>query len=180
MHLNEGHAALAPLQLGADDGGFASARERVVFTTHTPVPAGNDAYPSERVRAALAGVLAELGIDQEELIALGRTHPENRDEEFGMTQAALRLSRSANGVSARHGGVARSMWTELWPGRDAEAIPIGHVTNGVHVPTWMGPEMRELLGGALRDDWMSETDTWAGVDEIDDGALWEARGSGSG
>ncbi len=95
-------------------------------------------------------MVADLGLDQEELIALGRTHPENSDEEFGMTQAALRLSRSANGVSARHGGVARTMWTELWPGRAAEAIPIGHVTNGVHVRTWMGPEMRGLLSAAAR------------------------------
>lgn len=175
VHLNEGHAALAPLQLGVDDGGIGSARQRVVFTTHTPVPAGNDAYPSERVRAALAGVVAELGLDDEELIALGRTHPENPDEDFGMTQAALRLSRSANGVSARHGGVARAMWTELWPGRAAEEIPIGHVTNGVHVPTWMGPDMRELLDGALSPGWRSETEAWAGVEKIDDGDLWAAR-----
>ncbi|HEV3054488.1 MAG TPA: alpha-glucan family phosphorylase [Solirubrobacteraceae bacterium] len=176
LHLNEGHAALAPLQLGAGDGGIASARERVVFTTHTPVPAGNDAYPSERVRTALAGVVAELGLDHEELIALGRTHPENEEEEFGMTQAALRLSRSANGVSARHGGVSRTMWTELWPGHAAEAIPIGHVTNGVHVPTWMGPEMRDLLGTAHVDGWLAETEEWGGVDQLDDGELWAARG----
>jgi starch phosphorylase len=176
VHLNEGHAALAPLQLGADDGGIASARERVVFTTHTPVPAGNDTYPSERVRTVLAGVLAELGLDQEELIALGRTHPDNSDEEFGMTQAALRLSRAANGVSARHGGVARTMWTDLWPGRAAEAIPIGHVTNGVHVPTWIGGEMRGLLRAALGEGWLSETEQWAGVEQIDDGELWAARG----
>jgi starch phosphorylase len=176
VHLNEGHAALAPLQLSVHDGGIASVRERVVFTTHTPVPAGNDTYPSERVRTVLAGVVAELGLDHEELIALGRTNPDNRDEEFGMTQAALRLCGSANGVSARHGGVARTMWTELWPDHAAEAIPIGHVTNGVHVPTWIGPDMRDLLGAALGDGWLAETEEWGGVDQLDDGELWAARG----
>jgi starch phosphorylase len=178
VHLNEGHAAFASLQLAAHDGGLSGARARTVFTTHTPVPAGNDSYPSERVERALAAVAAEVGVDSDELIALGRTHPENTSEEFGMTQAALRLSRSANGVSARHGTVAREMWTELWPGRAVEAIPIGHVTNGVHVPSWIGREMRELLTRTLGERWLTEAndpEAWAGVTDIGDAELWAAR-----
>ena len=192
IHLNEGHAALAPLAFAAaaqgDDDGvlglpgapatLEEARARTAFTTHTPVPAGNDSYPSEQVSSAIHRVAAELGIPEGDVIALGRTDPDESDEPFGVTQAALRLSGSANGVSRRHGEVSRSMWSALWPDRPDEEIPIGYVTNGVHVPTWIGGAMRGLLDRYLGSDWLARVEdprTWARVDEIPGHELWQVR-----
>jgi starch phosphorylase len=172
VHLNEGHAVLAPLS----EPGMSA---RTVFTTHTPVPAGNDAYPAEQVQRTVGRLTDELGIATPELLALGRTDPEVESEPFGVTQAALRLSRAANAVSRRHGEVARSMWAPLWPERAPDEVPIGHVTNGVHVPTWIGSAMRELLQRSLGDRWLADTadpGAWAAVDEIADRDLWAARG----
>jgi glycogen phosphorylase len=186
IHLNEGHAALAPVQLAAQElhsgevlaTGIAAARERTVFTTHTPVPAGNDTYTSEQVKDAIGRLTSQLGVTAEEVIALGRTHPEDDSEPFGVTQAALRMSRAANGVSRRHGAVAREMWHSLWPELKEDDVPVGHVTNGVHVPTWIGTPMRELLDRHLGEGWMTraaDSATWAAVDGIPDAELWQAR-----
>ena len=179
IHLNEGHAAFAPIELAADGAGdLEHARLRTVFTTHTPVPAGNDAYPASQVAPVLGAVASALRTTADSLIELGRTDPSDVDEPFGMTQAALRLSRAANGVSARHGRVAREMWQELWPGDAVERVPIGHVTNGVHVPTWIGEPMRSLFDQSLGDRWLAQTDSesvWAAVDAIRDEDLWAAR-----
>jgi starch phosphorylase len=183
IHLNEGHAALAPLALAAGNshnGGdaLAEARARTVFTTHTPVPAGNDSYPADQVLRAIGRLAGELRASPETVLGLGRTHPEQAGEPFGVTQAALRMSRAANGVSRRHGEVAREMWSPLWPDSPPDRIPIGHVTNGVHVPTWIGRPMRELLGRHLGEDWTAraaDPDTWTAVDQIPDEELWEAR-----
>jgi starch phosphorylase len=188
VHLNEGHAALAPLVLGADrdevlsTNGHAAAlergRDRTVFTTHTPVPAGNDCYPSEQVSHAIGRLADELEFATSEVIALGRTDPDDPGEPFGVTQAALRLSRAANGVSRRHGEVSREMWAALWPARQAEDVPIGYVTNGVHVPTWIGEPMRELLDRHLGAAWIERVEdpvTWSAVDQIPDEELWDVR-----
>ncbi|HZU61132.1 MAG TPA: alpha-glucan family phosphorylase, partial [Solirubrobacteraceae bacterium] len=172
LHLNEGHAALAALN--AANG----ARDRTVFTTHTPVPAGNDSYTPDQVRETLTGLRAQLSLPEGHVLALGRTNPEDETEPFGVTQAALRLSRAANGVSRRHGQVARAMWAPLWPGRSPDEVPIGHVTNGVHVPTWIGPPMRALLDRHLGPGWISrvaEPETWSAVDGIPASELWEVR-----
>src|SRR6476661_2427070 len=161
VHLNEGHAAFVSLEL-ADS-------ERTVFTTHTPVPAGNDTYPAHEVREAIGG----LDVDVEELIRLGRTHPDDEHEAFGVTQYALRTSRAANGVARRHGEVAREMWQPLWPDRAVE-----DVTNGVHVPTWIGRPMRRLLAEHLGEDWLAraaDPATWEPVAGIPDEDLWSAR-----
>jgi glycogen phosphorylase len=186
VHLNEGHAALAALALAREriesgasfEEALAAARDRTVFTTHTPVPAGNDTYPAEQVAETLRDLAAELRTDGEAIVGLGRTHPDDGGEPFGVTQFALRTSRAANGVSRRHGEVARRMWQGLWPGRDVEQVPVTHVTNGVHVPTWVGPPMRELLDRHLGPDWMkrcAEADTWAAIDAIPDAELWAVR-----
>jgi len=189
VHLNEGHAAFASLELArgaALRGGldvhdaFADARARTVFTTHTPVPAGNDTYPAAQVAELLAGEAAELGIDVWELIARGRTNPDDHHEPFGVTQFALRSSRAANGVAARHGEVARSMWHGLWPDRTVADVPITHVTNGVHVPSWLGRPMWELLDRHLPDGWleaerMHQPATWEGARAIPDDELWVVR-----
>jgi starch phosphorylase len=186
IHLNEGHAALAPLELARPDvragvpleQALDAARARTVFTTHTPVPAGNDAYPREQALKALQGLACELGISPPELIAFGATNPEDGNAPFGVTQAALHLSGAANGVSRRHGEVAREMWNELWPQRSVAEVPIGHVTNGVHVPTWLGAPMRDLLDRHLGDGWCQRAEdpaTWEPIDAISDADLWAAR-----
>jgi starch phosphorylase len=186
VHLNEGHAALAPLELARAEvergapfaDALAAARARTVFTTHTPVPAGNDSYPAEQIGTALAFVASAVGTQLSELIGLGRTNPGDEHEPFGVTQAALRLSRAAGGVSRRHGEVAREMWGRLWPETPTEQVPIGHVTNGVHVPTWLGTPMRELLDRQFGGNWFSRADDqalWAAVDEISDADLWAVR-----
>ena len=212
IHLNEGHAALAPLELALGDGAngtpgagepgsgqtppgaptvaatwppqstleglVAAARQRTVFTTHTPVPAGNDSYPPAQVTRAFAGFIDGGPVPAEELVALGQTDPDNQGEPFGITQVALRLSRTANGVSRRHGEVAREMWTALWPGRPVAEVPIGHVTNGVHIPTWIGEPMRVLMNRHLGEGWLwraGEQETWSAVAAIPDEQLWAAR-----
>ncbi len=186
IHLNEGHAALAPLELahpavsaGEDlERALEGARQRTVFTTHTPVPAGNDSYPPEQVQQAMERLAVEIGCSAPELIRLGRTHPEDQFERFGVTQAALRCSRAANAVSRRHGEVAREMWSSLWPGRALAGVPVGHVTNGVHAPTWIGAPMRELLDRHLGEDWLSraaQPRTWDAVEQIPDAELWAVR-----
>ncbi len=187
VHLNEGHAAFATLELartareadgGTTDEAFEVVRRRTVFTTHTPVPAGNDTYPAGQVVERLGGIAAEMGVDAAELVRRGRTNPGDEHEPFGVTQFALRSSRIANGVSARHGEVARGMWQGLWPDRAVEDVPIAHVTNGVHIPTWLGTPLRELLDRHLGDGWIDravEPSTWDGVAEIPGADLWAAR-----
>ena len=187
VHLNEGHAALAGLELAraarADTGvsaeeALAAARERTVFTTHTPVPAGNDSYPADQMGGILRSLSDELGVDLDSLVCRGRTHPDEVFEPFGVTQFALRSSRAANGVSARHGEVAREMWQDLWPDRAVEDVPITHVTNGVHIPTWIGAPMRELLDRHLGEGWADRaTDpaTWDAVATLPAEELWAAR-----
>ncbi len=187
VHLNEGHAALAVLELARCEReltgatlaeAFEAARSRVAFTTHTPVPAGNDTYPASQVDRQLGAVARQLGADVEELVALGRTHPRSSGEPFGMTQFALRTSRSANGVAARHGDVAREMWRELWPGLDVGEIPITSVTNGAHIPTWLGEPMWALFDRYLPDGWLADCldpKVWDGLGRIPDEELWAAR-----
>jgi starch phosphorylase len=186
VHMNEGHAAFAALEMsrpavqaGQDfAGAFAAVRERTVFTTHTPVPAGNDTYDPDEVQRVLAPLAASLGADTEQIIALGRTHPEDRREPFGVTQFALRASRAANGVSRRHGAVAREMWQPMWPDRTPDKVPIAHVTNGVHVPSWIGAPMRRVLDRHLGEDWLrraADPDTFSAVETIPPAELWDAR-----
>jgi starch phosphorylase len=187
IHLNEGHAALAPLELALPEvaagvplrQALDRSRRRTVFTTHTPVPAGNDVYPGEQAASAMQGLAHELGVSPWSLVAYGRDDPgEYAAAPFGVTQAALHLSGSANGVSKRHGEVARTMWRELWPERPVGEVPITHVTNGVHIPTWLGSPMRELLDRHLGEGWWRHAEdpaTWAGLDSIPDAELWAAR-----
>jgi glycogen phosphorylase len=186
VHLNEGHAALAGLELarldvaaGRDfEQALERARARTLFTTHTPVPAGNETYPPEQMAAVLDGLPRDLGVDLSRLIDLGRLHPGDEGERPGMTVLGLRASTRANGVSRRHGQLARQMWQEVFGSATAEDVPITHVTNGVHVPTWVAPPMRRLLDRHLGDDWVqhaAEPDRWAAVEDIDDAEVWSTR-----
>jgi glycogen phosphorylase len=186
VHLNEGHAAFAALELARREvaGGapiesaLEAARQRTVFTTHTPVAAGNETYSREDMISTIGDVIRALGVDPEMIIRLGRDHPEDGGEPFGVTQFSLRLSRTANAVSRRHGDVAREMWHGLWPERPVDEVPITHVTNGVHLPTWIGSPMRRLLDHHLGEDWWrraTDVKTWAALDEVPDSELWRVR-----
>jgi starch phosphorylase len=187
LHLNEGHAAFAALELVRRDvaagvaveDALARARVRISFTTHTPVPAGNDTYPLAELERAAGELAAAAGLDTAALARLGRSDPERDEEPFGMTQFALRTSAHANGVSRRHGEVAREMWQELWPGLPLDEVPITHVTNGVHMPTWIGAPMLALLQRHLGEGLLDAADdpaVWAAIDAIGDAELWAARG----
>ena len=186
VHLNEGHAALATIELireGRARGlafgdAFAAARQRVVFTTHTPVAAGNEHYDVSQIDEVLGSLPSEVGAERAQLLALGRPGPgPEPSSQFGVTELALRTSRAANGVSRKHGEVARGMWQHLWPGRGGQDVPIGHVTNGVHLPTWMSEPMRALLERHLGHGWETRDDdqTWARLDGVSDEELWAVR-----
>jgi len=184
-HLNEGHPVLGVFEgiargLAAGESweqAWDAQRRRTVFTTHTPVAAGNETYGREEILETL-GRIGDLVGDRERFLAAGRMHPEDRDGPSGMTALAIRASSSTNGVSLRHGEVARVMWQPLFPGRAAESVPITHVTNGVHVPTWLCTPMRELFDRHFGAGWLQRADdpaTWAGIDSIPDEELWAAR-----
>jgi starch phosphorylase len=187
LHLNEGHAAFAALELaskemqsGCDLGeAIERGRAKLAFTTHTPVPAGNDSYPLEQVAAVAGGFVEEAGLAIEEVARLGRSHPDEAAEPFGITQFALRASARANAVSRRHGEVAREMWHELWPAIRVDQVPITHVTNGVHIPSWLGSPMRALLDHHLPAGWLwraGDPSVWEAVERIPSEELWRARG----
>ncbi|GIW71089.1 MAG: alpha-glucan phosphorylase [Planctomycetota bacterium] len=185
IHLNEGHTAFALLEAARQlrereglDGreALAEVGRRAVFTTHTPVPAGHDHFPAELAAAHLAPLAAGLGMPLEELLGLGRVRPEEHGAAFLPTVLALRLARHRNAVSALHAEVTRRMWRVLWPERPEEEVPIGHITNGVHVESWMAPEMHELLELRLGPEWRrgrAEPQAWQGIAAIEDGELWE-------
>ncbi|MFL6306391.1 MAG: alpha-glucan family phosphorylase [Candidatus Sulfotelmatobacter sp.] len=187
FHLNEGHSAFAVLEairmrMEEEGIGFDAAVPRVsrevVFTTHTPVPAGHDRFDARLVEEHIGPLREALGLSEQSLLGLGREKPNNSDESFCMTVLALRLSRRANAVSALHGEVSRNMWTGLYKGKPEDEVPIGHITNGVHVPTWLAPQMFRLYDRHLGTDWLghsSEAKTWLGIEDVDDGELWETH-----
>ncbi|HXE07716.1 MAG TPA: alpha-glucan family phosphorylase [Acidobacteriaceae bacterium] len=186
LHLNEGHSGFAVFEAirsrmeeeGIDFFAAASHVPReVIFTTHTPVPAGHDRFPSDLIEEHLGPLREQLGISHENLMGFGRVHPTDNEELFCMTVLGLKLSRRANAVSSLHGEVSRAMWWDLYPGRSVEAVPIGHVTNGVHVGSWLAPQMRRLYDRHLRAGWESSarSQTWDEIESVDDGELWETH-----
>jgi glycogen phosphorylase len=151
---------------------------QIVFTTHTPVPAGHDCFPRELVEEHLGPLREAVGLSEEGLMALGRVDPNDMREEFCMTVLALKTCHRANAVSSLHGGVSRAMWHRLYPGVREEHVPIGHITNGVHVHTWLAPQMRLVYDRHLGSDWMErsgDSAMWEAIDRLDDGELWEAH-----
>ncbi|MFZ0808301.1 MAG: alpha-glucan family phosphorylase [Candidatus Sulfotelmatobacter sp.] len=187
LHLNEGHSAFAVLEairMRMEDEGIAfdaavpRVSREVVFTTHTPVPAGHDRFDAGLVEEHIGPLREALGLSQETLLGLGRESSTNQDELFCMTVLALRLSRRANAVSALHAEVSRAMWTRLFRGKLEDDIPIGHITNGVHVPSWLAPQMFRLYDRHLGPGWhqrSSEAKIWEGIESVDDGELWETH-----
>ena len=186
LHLNEGHSGFAVLEalrtrMQEEGIGFESAVPRVsrevIFTTHTPVPAGHDRFDAEMIEEHLGPMREALGLSQETLMGLGREKPSDNQERFCMTVLGLRLSRRANAVSALHGEVSRAMWTGL-SGKPEDEVPIGHITNGVHVPSWLAPQMFRLYDRHLGTNWhqhSSEARIWEGIENVDDGELWETH-----
>ena len=185
-HLNEGHPTLAALEIAAQDvaagaatdEALARVRKRFVFTTHTPVPAGNETYGRDELIEALPDLPERLGLEEEAFLGLFRTNPDDRDELAGLTQLAMRLSRSRNGVSALHGQVARRMWRPLFAHVEEDDVPITHVTNGTHLPTWLSEPFRALLDRYLDRGWeqrAGDPETWEPVTSIPDSELWQAR-----
>ena len=178
FHVNEGHSAFLALErariLVADGLSSGDALEQIrrstVFTTHTPVPAGNEVFGDELVLRYAGGLATEAGISGETLLGLGRS---GQTDGFGLTPLALRLSAYANGVSELHGEVAREMWAGLWPGADP---PIGHITNGVHLGTWLAPELVELLRSVgVRPEAPPADGGWDAVLGLDPDALWSVH-----
>ena len=185
FHMNEGHSAFLALErirLNVVERklDFYSALQVVaaanVFTTHTPVPAGNDSFPREMMRKYFAQFAKELNIPFDELFSFGQTRV-NPSDPFSMTILALRLSRHANGVSKLHGEVTRSLWKDVWTGVPVHEVPITSITNGVHTKTWMAPEFSALYRKYLRDweEHLTEPDFWRGVIDIPDTQLWETH-----
>jgi len=185
-HLNEGHNAFATLeavrQRMQDDGqsfheAAAEIAQRTVFTTHTPVPAGHDRFDSDLTEEHLGPLRDELGIDHNHLMSLGRVDTGNFHETFCMTVLGLKMSRYANAVASLHGVVSRKMWKPLWPNLPEEKMPIGHITNGVHIPSWMAWQVNTLLERHL-PNWTAESfdpTDWEGIHRIDPGELWETH-----
>lgn len=164
FHMNEGHAAFLGLELMREKvsqgQSFGEARlntsRECIFTTHTPVEAGHDRFSSDLIHYAMPKVSAQLGISAAELMALGRVRPKDETEPFCMTVLALKCSRAANGVSELHGQVSREMWHALFPGGSVQQVPIGHITNGIHIPGWIKGTQRRWLRRTLGPEW--ETD----------------------
>jgi starch phosphorylase len=186
-HLNEGHVAFLTLERlrelrSATKLSFEEAVEVVaadtVFTTHTPVPEGNEAFDLALARKYLARHAEAAGIQLEDYLALGLDRGAGGKPFLSMTVLALRLSRFRNGVSKLHGEVSRRMWSKLWPGFSAEDVPITSVTNGVHTRTWVAPRMDSLLKERVGRDWDRKLDdfaAWKRTSRIPERDLWEAK-----
>jgi glycogen phosphorylase len=185
FHMNEGHSAFLALErirlnVVEKKLDFYSALQLVaaanVFTTHTPVPAGNDSFPREMMRKYFGNFAKELNIPFDELFTFGQTRLDPNDP-FSMTILALRLSRHANGVSKLHGEVSRSLWKDVWAGVPVHEVPITNITNGVHTKTWMAPEFAALYRKHLGpwEEHLTEPEFWRGVFDIPDAQLWDTH-----
>jgi starch phosphorylase len=186
LHLNEGHCAFALLErirerIEEEGTGFEDAVEKVrattVFTTHTPVPAGHDVFPFHLMDKYFSRCYPYLGLDRDSFLKLG-INPDEPAAGFNMTAFSLKLSNYHNGVSRRHGEVARQMWRSLWPDRKDGEITIDSITNGIHVPTWTEPKIELLFNKYLGPHWLEDHGNpaiWESIDGIPDKELWEVH-----
>jgi len=186
-HMNEGHSAFLSVEnirdyMAQNKISFYDAKEAViaesVFTTHTPVPAGNDRFEVEMIKEYFTDYIKDLGIKMDDFLALGRENVNDEKETFCMTVLALKLSGGANGVSKLHGEVSRGMWTGVWKGVPEKEIPIGHITNGIHVPSWVSDDMTILFDRYLGRRWREEAydqELWDRVDNIPNTELWRTH-----
>jgi starch phosphorylase len=188
-HMNEGHSAFLTLELlreklsgGVErDAAEAWVRAHCVFTTHTPVPAGHDRFTPDLLDHLLSGFRNSIGMDEHTLYSYGRERPDDHEETFCMTVLALKMSRAANGVSELHGKVSRDMWKSLYGADNADDVPIGHITNGVHILGWMANRTRKFWHRHLGDKWiyyLKSKAIWAQVSDpelVPDEDLWALR-----
>ena len=186
-HMNEGHSFLVGLErmrrlIKRDGLDYDTARVLVystqVFTTHTPVPAGNDVFDAHLMERYLRPLVDDLGIKWSEFLALGRERIKDEKEPVGATVFALKNSSFRNGVSRLHGVVSRTMWKEIWPHVAPEDTPIASITNGIHIPSWISAEMADLFDRYLGPRWKEDPDNqkvWERIDEIPDGELWSTH-----
>ena len=191
FHLNEGHSAFLTLELAREfldanphasfDDAVEAVRRQCVFTTHTPVAAGNDAFSTEELRSCFdAGFIAGLKLTEDGFFDLGRIDSGNDAEPFGMTPFAIRMTRSANGVSRKHGEVSRELWRRMFSeNADPNDVPITHVTNGVHAPTWIAPRFQDLFTEHVGSGWpelLRDGTSWSSaIEQIPDKDIWEAH-----
>jgi len=187
IHMNEGHSAFAGVErirvFMRDFGlSFEAAQELVastsVFTTHTPVPAGNDRFPPNLMQKYFEEYARELGLAFKVFLALGREDQRDDLETFCMTVLALRLSRFNNGVSKLHGHVSRNLWRKVWPQYPVDDVPIGSITNGVHIPSWVAPDISYLFDRYLGVNWREDPDcerVWQQSEAIPDAELWRTH-----
>src|SRR6185436_3325733 len=188
FHMNEGHSAFLSLELvreiiDQEGVSFREAaprvRERCVFTTHTPVAAGHDEFEPDLIQTGF-GNWSEtaLGLSLDEFLALGRVTGDGQ-EAFGLTPLALRMSRSTNGVSRKHGEVSRALWNKLWPEQKVSEVPITSITNGVHPATWVAPPIQSLYQKLIGESWVEmarHASAWAvGVEKLSDAELWRVH-----
>jgi len=185
LHMNEGHCAFAVLErarrlMERDGRSFADVAEQAaagtVFTTHTPIEAGHDRFAPDLVEEVLGPTREALGLAPKDFLALGRRNPDDAGEPFCMTVLALKMSRYRNGVSALHGRVSRAMWRGLWPGLPVDRVPIGHITNGVHVASWLAAPMAGIYRDHLGPDWernLCTPETWHAMDGVDQEEFWQ-------
>ncbi len=191
FHLNEGHSAFLTLELTREflqtdedatfEDAVANVREQCVFTTHTPVEAGNDVFSTDTLGACFSSEFIDsLKITVDEFFALGRTNPDDHTEAFGMTPLALRMARSANGVSEKHGEVSRDLWLKMFPeGTLSQDVPITHITNGVHAPTWIAPLLKTVYEKHIGTNWaeiLRDEPAWrAAIERIPDAEIWNSH-----
>ena len=185
-HMNEGHSAFIAFErareMVAAGQTFEQAAEVIrastVFTTHTCVPAGNQEFPLWLIDKYFSNVWPQLGLERDEFLDLARHTPDWGGEAFNMSVLALRLSDHRNAVSELHSHVARKMWREVWPDRREEEIPIGYITNGIHIGTWLARRLRNLYTHYLGEDWIEHSDdpeVWKQLEDIPDEELWGVR-----
>src|SRR6185503_15930331 len=187
LHLNEGHSAFATLEatrlrMEATRADFKTCAQEVaqstVFTTHTPVDAGHDRFPPSLVDEHLEPLRKSLGLSREAFVGLGRIRPDDPNEALCLTVLAFKMSRYANAVSALHGRITRKSWQVLWPHHREDEVPIGHITNGVHVRTWLATAMQDLYTQRLGANWrerLTEPEMWAQINNVHDAELWETH-----
>lgn len=185
-HMNEGHSAFLALERALEyirEGmSFEEASKQIrktnIFTTHTPVPAGNDEFPLWMIDKYFSQVWPDLGLSREDFVELAKIKTSWGSETFSMPVLAFKLSEFCNGVSELHGQVAREMWDFLWPDKKVEDVPIGHITNGIHTETWLARRMGVLFSRYLGSDWFDHLDDpvfWAQIENIPDEELWRVR-----
>jgi starch phosphorylase len=189
FHMNEGHSAFLTLELLREQLSKGKSlrqaeefvRQHSLFTTHTPVPAGHDRFERSLMESSLSSFASHLGLKIDDVMKYGRMKPENNDEPFTMTILALRMSRGANGVSELHGHVSREMWKDLYPSKTTDKVPIGHITNGIHVPGWASHTVSKFWTERLGVEWIDRLEQkklWNAVTNlkaISDEELWQLR-----